>query len=211
MSRRLINSFPAGKLPQPRFQLPSLRGTTCHGDPQHLSHAPQRRETRDPFPPAVRKQQAAGSHRGGNRQLNVALYRIAIVQARHHPPAHTYLSRPTTCQHPMRHIPTRRRNEAQGETVLATLAARAARSLEMSARSREQTIEYVKEAVVGGRHPPYSLHDQTHARTAGSRRRRLRRRTRLRTRFRLSRPGGSRPRALRPLPSAAGRRSGRCR
>jgi transposase len=31
--------------------------------------------------------------RGGNRQLNAALYRIAIVQARHHPPARTYLAR----------------------------------------------------------------------------------------------------------------------
>ena len=34
-------------------------------------------------------------HRGGNRQLNAALYRIAIVQARHHPPARTYLARKT--------------------------------------------------------------------------------------------------------------------
>jgi transposase len=32
-------------------------------------------------------------HRGGNRQLNAALYRIAIVQARHHPPARAYLTR----------------------------------------------------------------------------------------------------------------------
>jgi transposase len=32
-------------------------------------------------------------HRGGNRQLNAALYRIAIVQARHHPEAKTYLAR----------------------------------------------------------------------------------------------------------------------
>jgi transposase len=32
-------------------------------------------------------------HRGGNRQLNAALYRIAIVQARHHPPARIYLAR----------------------------------------------------------------------------------------------------------------------
>jgi transposase len=32
-------------------------------------------------------------HRGGNRQLNAALYRIAIVQARHHPQARTYLAR----------------------------------------------------------------------------------------------------------------------
>ena len=31
--------------------------------------------------------------RGGNRQLNAALYRIAIVQARHHPPARAYLAR----------------------------------------------------------------------------------------------------------------------
>jgi transposase len=40
--------------------------------------------------------QSAGRHRlhrGGNRQLNAALYRIAIVQARHHPPARTYLAR----------------------------------------------------------------------------------------------------------------------
>jgi transposase len=32
-------------------------------------------------------------HRGGNRQLNAALYRIAIVQARHHPQAQRYLAR----------------------------------------------------------------------------------------------------------------------
>jgi transposase len=32
-------------------------------------------------------------HRGGNRQLNAALYRITIVQQRHHPPAKTYLAR----------------------------------------------------------------------------------------------------------------------
>ncbi len=32
-------------------------------------------------------------HRGGNRQLNAALYRIAIVQARHHPQARLYLAR----------------------------------------------------------------------------------------------------------------------
>ncbi len=32
-------------------------------------------------------------HRGGNRQLNAALYRIAIVQQRHHPEAKAYLAR----------------------------------------------------------------------------------------------------------------------
>jgi transposase len=32
-------------------------------------------------------------HRGGNRQLNAALYRIAIVQQRHHPAAQAYLAR----------------------------------------------------------------------------------------------------------------------
>ena len=32
-------------------------------------------------------------HRGGNRQLNAALYRIAIVQQRHHPDAKTFLAR----------------------------------------------------------------------------------------------------------------------
>ena len=40
--------------------------------------------------------QSAGRHRlhrGGNRQLNAALYRIAIVQQRHHPQAKTYLER----------------------------------------------------------------------------------------------------------------------
>ena len=37
----------------------------------------------------------ARHHRGGNRQLNAALYRIAIVLARHHPPARTYLARKT--------------------------------------------------------------------------------------------------------------------
>lgn len=32
-------------------------------------------------------------HRGGNRQLNAALYRIAIVQQRHHPQAQSFLER----------------------------------------------------------------------------------------------------------------------
>jgi transposase len=32
-------------------------------------------------------------HRGGNRQLNAALYRIAIVQQRHHPAAKAFLAR----------------------------------------------------------------------------------------------------------------------
>lgn len=32
-------------------------------------------------------------HRGGNRQLNAALYRIAIVQQRHHPQAQAFLAR----------------------------------------------------------------------------------------------------------------------
>lgn len=32
-------------------------------------------------------------HRGGNRQLNAALYRIAIVQQRHYPPAKAFLAR----------------------------------------------------------------------------------------------------------------------
>jgi transposase len=32
-------------------------------------------------------------HRGGNRQLNAALYRIAIVQQRHHPDAQAFLAR----------------------------------------------------------------------------------------------------------------------
>jgi transposase len=35
-------------------------------------------------------------HRGSNRQLNAALHRTAIVQARHHPPARTHLTRKTT-------------------------------------------------------------------------------------------------------------------
>ena len=34
-------------------------------------------------------------HRGGNRQLNAALYRIAIVQQRHHPDAKAFLARKT--------------------------------------------------------------------------------------------------------------------
>src|SRR4051812_8851525 len=47
-----------------------------------------------PIPPG--SGQTAGRHRlhrGGNRQLNAALYRIAIVQAPHPPPARTYLAR----------------------------------------------------------------------------------------------------------------------
>jgi len=35
-------------------------------------------------------------HRGGNRQLNAALYRIAIVQQRHHPAAKAFLARKAT-------------------------------------------------------------------------------------------------------------------
>jgi transposase len=35
-------------------------------------------------------------HRGGNRQLTAALYRIAIVQQRHHPDAKAYLARKIT-------------------------------------------------------------------------------------------------------------------
>jgi transposase len=35
-------------------------------------------------------------HRGGNRQLNAALYRIAIVQQRHHPAAKVFLARKTS-------------------------------------------------------------------------------------------------------------------
>jgi transposase len=35
-------------------------------------------------------------HRGGNRQLNAALYRIAIVQQRHHPQAKAFLARKIT-------------------------------------------------------------------------------------------------------------------
>jgi transposase len=35
-------------------------------------------------------------HRGGNRQLNAALYRIAIVQQRHHPAAQAFLTRKIT-------------------------------------------------------------------------------------------------------------------
>jgi transposase len=35
-------------------------------------------------------------HRGGNRQLNAALYRIAIVQQRHHPDAKAFLARKAT-------------------------------------------------------------------------------------------------------------------
>jgi transposase len=32
-------------------------------------------------------------HRGGNRQLNASLYRIAVVQQRHHPEARTFIAR----------------------------------------------------------------------------------------------------------------------
>ena len=48
-------------------------------------------------------------HRGGNRQLNAALYRIAIVQQRHHPQAKS-LPRP---QDPRRQDPTRSPPRAQ--------------------------------------------------------------------------------------------------
>ena len=39
------------------------------------------------------KGQRDGLDRGGNRQLNAALYRIAITQARYHPAARAYLER----------------------------------------------------------------------------------------------------------------------
>ena len=45
---------------------------------------------------SLRLGQTAGRHRlhrGGNRQLNAALYRIAIVQQRHHPDAKAFLTR----------------------------------------------------------------------------------------------------------------------
>jgi hypothetical protein len=41
----------------------------------------------------ARPQAGIGLHRGGNRQLNAALYRIAIVQQRHHPEAKAFLAR----------------------------------------------------------------------------------------------------------------------
>ena len=47
-------------------------------------------------------QASSGNHqrhrldRGGNRQLNCALHRIAITQARMHPPARAYLARKQT-------------------------------------------------------------------------------------------------------------------
>ena len=43
--------------------------------------------------------------RGGNRQLNAALYRIAITQARYHPPARDYLERKRRRQEQPRSAP----------------------------------------------------------------------------------------------------------
>ena len=48
-------------------------------------------------------------HRGGNRQLNAALYRIAIVQQRHHPDAKAFLAR----KHAEGKTPTRSPPRAQ--------------------------------------------------------------------------------------------------
>ena len=45
-----------------------------------MSKGPHQSPAAQARPPAD-----TGSHRGGNRQLNAALHRIAIVQARHHP------------------------------------------------------------------------------------------------------------------------------
>ena len=41
----------------------------------------------------VRQPERHRLDRGGNRQLNAALYRIAITQSRHHPGARVYLER----------------------------------------------------------------------------------------------------------------------
>jgi hypothetical protein len=46
-----------------------------------------------PARPDLRGALAAPRDRGGNRQLNAALYRIAITQARYYAPARTYLER----------------------------------------------------------------------------------------------------------------------
>lgn len=46
-----------------------------------------------PIPASSGAQHRQRLHRGGNRQLNAALHRIAVTQARHHPPAQAYLAR----------------------------------------------------------------------------------------------------------------------
>jgi len=46
-----------------------------------------------PIPASSGQTQRMRLNRGGNRQLNRALHTIALVQARHHPPAKTYIAR----------------------------------------------------------------------------------------------------------------------
>jgi transposase len=46
-----------------------------------------------PLPASSGKHQRHRLNRSGNRQLNCALHRIAVVQGRHHPPARAYLAR----------------------------------------------------------------------------------------------------------------------
>ena len=48
-----------------------------------------------PIPASSGNSQRVRLHRGGNRQLNAAVYRIAITQMRMHPPATAYIARKT--------------------------------------------------------------------------------------------------------------------
>lgn len=59
----------------------------------HSKEAFARHNGTAPIPVWSGNQQRHRLNRGGNRQLNAALYRIAIVQQRHHPQAKQYLAR----------------------------------------------------------------------------------------------------------------------
>ena len=87
-TRSRISKAPAPTSPPRSSPKPATFAASATPAPSHASAAPH------PIP--CGSGQTSGRHRlhrGGNRQLNAALYRIAIVQQRHHPDAKTYLAR----------------------------------------------------------------------------------------------------------------------
>ena len=87
--RQLYSSFPAARPSPP---------PSC--SPRSAPSTASRAMPNSPATPAPRPLEASSGRtqrhrldRAGNRQLNAALYRIAITQARYHEPARTYLER----------------------------------------------------------------------------------------------------------------------
>ena len=110
--RRRLGPAAADSIPAcRRVRLPALcrrrRPETAERDLIRAWLLPQLRSVRSPVAPVgggdlvivigvdVRPQRHR-LDRGGNRQLNCALYRIASTQARYHPPARAYLERKQT-------------------------------------------------------------------------------------------------------------------